>query len=437
MLKLIVCVDQENGIGKNNQLPWSNKEEMKHFKETTTGHTIVMGRKTFESIGRILPNRKNIIFSNNKELKIEGAIVCNDIQEILELSKQENIFIIGGSQIYNLFFNYCDELIISRLKENYNCDTFIDLDFKNFTKENIIEKESFAIEYYKNIKLKILDGKKVANDIKNELSSKLEELVSKYKRKPQLVIVQVGEDFASSVYIRNKIKLANDIGIEVIHNHIKKCNEQELITQIEKMNNNKNVDGILVQLPLPKEINEGKICSTISPTKDVDCFNPINVGQVWINPQEAITTPCTPTGVIELLKRSDIKLESKNVVIVGRSNIVGKPLASLFLAENSTIQICHSKTMDLKNICKKADIVVAAIGKANFIDSNFLKENSIVVDVGINRNEENKLCGDVNFEDVKNIVSYITPVPGGIGPMTLVMLMKNLITCYELNNKGF
>ncbi|MGL4951892.1 MAG: dihydrofolate reductase [Mycoplasma sp.] len=437
MLKLIVCVDANNGIGKNNSLPWNIKAEMQHFKETTTNHTIVMGRKTFDSIGRVLPNRRNIIFSRNKNLEIDGAEVTDSIEFILDISKETDVFIIGGQEIYNLFSEYCDELIISRLKGIYDCDTSLTINYKFFEQIKKEQKEEFSIEYWKTIKNKILNGKMTSNIIKKELKNKLDNLVVKFATKPKLVIIQVGSDFASGIYIQNKIKLGKEIGINVEHIKLnEEIKENELIDKLESLNEDSAVTGILIQLPLPKTIDQDKIATYINPIKDVDCFNPINVGHIWTNPYSDLvnTLPCTPNGVIEILKYNNIEIASKDVVIVGRSNIVGKPLASLFLAENATVQICHSKTKNLKSKCEAADILVAAVGIPNFIKSDYIKKESVVIDVGINRDENNKLCGDVDFFDVISKVGMITPVPMGIGPMTLVMLMKNIIFCFEKQN---
>ncbi|MGL4950866.1 MAG: dihydrofolate reductase [Mycoplasma sp.] len=433
MLKMILCVDSKNGIGKDNALPWNIKAEMQHFKDTTSGHTVVMGRKTYDSIGRLLPNRENIIITN-QDLKIEGATITNSIDDVLHLSKTKDVFIIGGQQIYDLFVEHCDELIISRLEETYDCDTFINFNFKFFELHKTINQNEFKVEHYKSIHPKILNGKKVSNVIKKNLKKELVTLVEKYKQTPKLTIVQVGDDFASSVYIKNKIKLGNEIGIEVDHvKYESTISQSELTANINKLNNDKSVNGILIQLPLPKTIDENEISQVINPIKDVDCFNPINVGHIWTNPKSNLvnTIPCTPGGIMELLKFYNINLTSKKVVIVGRSNIVGKPLVSLFLSEDSTVEICHSKTNDLKTICKGADILVAAIGKPNFINKEFVKDGAIVIDVGINRDEHNKLCGDVDYHDVIKHVEYISPVPMGVGPMTLAMLMKNILHCYK------
>lgn len=431
MLKLIVCVDLNNGIGLNNKLPWNIKSEMQHFKNTTINHTVVMGRKTYESIGRLLPNRTNIIFSNNSNYKVEGALVTNDVQKIIDLSKTEDVYIIGGKSIYDIFLNNCDELIISKLFAAYECDTFIKLNLKFFELNKSIKHDEFEINYYKSISDKILFGTKVANKIKNELLNKKDALVKQYKIIPQLTIIQFNDEFASGVYIRNKIKLGKELGINVNHLQLINSTQEELISQIHKLNDDINVHGILIQLPLPKEIDTNIVFRNISPIKDVDCFHPENVGQLWTQPLfDDKPLPCTPHGIIKLFDFYKIDLESKNITIIGRSNIVGKPLASLLLNRNATVKICHSKTIDLIDQCQWADILVVSVGQAKMINSKHVKKDAIVIDVGINRDEQNKLCGDVDFDDVIKKVKAITPVPFGIGPITLIMLFNNLLNAY-------
>ncbi len=243
---------------------------------------------------------------------------------------------------------------------------------------------------------------------------------------PCLAVIQVGNDPASSVYVNNKKKACAYIGIESLAYELDECTtQQELVSLIEELNQNEKVNGILVQLPLPKHIDEDTIIQTISPKKDVDGFHPMSVGNMCIGSKGFLS--CTPAGIIQLLKRSGVVIEGKECVIVGRSNIVGKPMALLLLRENGTVTVAHSRTKDLKEITNRADILIVAIGKPKFITADYIKEGAVVIDVGIHRNAENKLCGDVDFEDVKEKVSAITPVPGGVGPMTIAMLMENCV----------
>lgn len=283
--------------------------------------------------------------------------------------------------------------------------------------------------------MKLLNGKELANEIKEEVKAE----VDKMKQKGQdvcLVVIQVGEDSASSVYVNNKKKACEYCGIKSeIHRMCENTPvyflEKTLISLIEHFNRNDEINGILVQLPLPDGVDEKKIINAISPEKDVDGFHESNVGKLMIG--EDTFVPCTTKGIIELLKKNDIKIEGKNCVVVGRSNIVGKPTAMELLHHNGTVTMCHSKTRNLKQICREADILVCAIGKPKFFNREYIKEGAVVVDVGIHRTE-NGLCGDVDFDDVKDIVSAITPVPGGCGAMTVAMLMKN---CVEAAKKQY
>lgn len=275
----------------------------------------------------------------------------------------------------------------------------------------------------------IIDGKRISQEIKDELKDKVEALKAVGK-KAALAVVQVGNDPASCVYVNNKKKACAYIGIESLSYELEEeTTEEELLELIKRLNEDEKVHGILVQLPLPKHINEDKIIQAISPKKDVDGFHPKNVGKLVIG--EKCFVSCTPAGVIQLLKRSNIEIAGKNCVVVGRSNIVGKPMALLMLRENATVTIAHSKTQNLKELCKTADILIVAIGKPRFITSEYIKEGAVVIDVGIHRDENNKLCGDVKYEDVVEIASAITPVPGGVGPMTIAMLMNNCVEAME------
>ncbi|MDF2542039.1 MAG: folD [Herbinix sp.] len=271
----------------------------------------------------------------------------------------------------------------------------------------------------------IIDGKKISADIKDELKDKVEQLKLQ-GIEITLAVIQVGNDPASSVYVGNKKKACEYIGINSLSYELPDTTTQEeLLSLVRDLNANEKVNGILVQLPLPKHMNEDFIVNTIDPKKDVDGFHPQNVGALSIGHKGFVS--CTPAGVIQLLKRSKIDLSGKECVIVGRSNIVGKPMAFLMLRENATVTICHSRTKDLKEVTKRADILIVAIGKPKFITKDYVKEGAVVVDVGIHRDAYNKICGDVDFDDVFNNVSAITPVPGGVGPMTIAMLMNNCV----------
>lgn len=275
----------------------------------------------------------------------------------------------------------------------------------------------------------VIDGKKISQEIKDELKEKAAAM-AKEGKKVALAVIQVGNDPASSVYVRNKKKACEYIGIESLSYELpQETTEEELVALIEKLNADTKVNGILVQLPLPEHINEEKIIQTISPDKDVDGFHMQNVGALCTGGKGYVS--CTPLGIITLLKRSGIEIAGKRCVVMGRSNIVGKPMAMLLLRENGTVTICHSKTQDMKEITKQADILVVAIGKPKFVDETYVKEGAVVIDVGIHRNAENKLCGDVDFDRVALHTSAITPVPGGVGPMTIAMLMNNCVSSVE------
>lgn len=271
----------------------------------------------------------------------------------------------------------------------------------------------------------LIDGKKISAIIKDECK----ERAAEYKKQGIsicLAVIQVGNDPASSVYVNNKKKACAYVGIDSLSYELpEETTQDELLALIEELNQKKEVNGILVQLPVPKHIDEKTIINAISPKKDVDGFHPQSVGSLCIG--QSGFASCTPAGIIELLKRTNVDISGKHCVVIGRSNIVGKPMALLMLRENATVTVTHSKTKNLKEITKQADILIVAIGKPKFIDSSYVKEGAVVIDVGIHRNEDNKLCGDVDFESVKTITSAITPVPGGVGPMTIAMLMKNCV----------
>lgn len=271
----------------------------------------------------------------------------------------------------------------------------------------------------------LLNGKELAQKLQQEMTQEVTELKEKGLQ-PGLAVILVGEDPASQVYVRNKERAANNIGMySVVYRLPETTSEADLIAKIEELNHDDKVHGILVQLPLPKHIDEDLVLDTIDPAKDVDGFHPMNLGNLFAGKPTMI--PCTPAGIMELIKLSGIDLAGKNAVIIGRSNIVGKPMAHLLLQANATVTICHSKTKDLPKVAKQADVLVVAIGRANFVTADFVKEGAVVIDVGINRDENNKLTGDVKFDEVAPLTSYITPVPGGVGPMTITMLMRQTI----------
>lgn len=271
----------------------------------------------------------------------------------------------------------------------------------------------------------LIDGKAIAAQIKEELKEQVAAMKADGKN-VCLAVVQVGEDPASSVYVRNKKRACEYIGIESRSYELKEeTTQEELIRLVDTLNQDPQVDGILVQLPLPGQIDEDAVIRAISPKKDVDGFHPMNVGKMFVGEKGFV--PCTPAGVIELLKRSGISIEGKECVVVGRSNNVGKPMGILLLQENGTVTVTHSRTQNLKDVTCRADILVVAAGKAKMITADHVKDGAVVIDVGMHRNEDNKLCGDVDFDQVVDKVSAITPVPGGVGPMTVAMLMRNCV----------
>lgn len=278
----------------------------------------------------------------------------------------------------------------------------------------------------------LIDGKKISAEIKEEVKQK----VAEYKSNGveiTLAVIQVGNDPASSVYVGNKKKACEFVGIRSLSYELpEETTQEELLDLVKELNDRKDVNGILVQLPLPKQIDEETVLNTISPLKDVDGFHPMNVGALCIG--KAGFVSCTPAGIIELLKRSNVDIAGKECVVIGRSNIVGKPMALLLLRENGTVTVTHSRTVDLKEVTKRADILVVAIGKPKMITADYVKEGAVVIDVGIHRDANNKLCGDVDFDDVAPSCSAITPVPGGVGPMTIAMLMKNCVESVALQN---
>ena len=274
---------------------------------------------------------------------------------------------------------------------------------------------------------KIISGKEVALKVREGIKAEVCQLLEKTGKRPGLAVIIVGEDHASQVYVRNKAKGCEEVGFySEVYRLPENTEMSELLALIDKLNKDTNIHGILCQLPLPKHLDETAVILAIDPNKDVDAFHPVNTGKIMIGNYSFL--PCTPAGVMELIASTGVDVAGKECVVVGRSNIVGKPQAMLLLQKNGTVTICHSKTKDLAQTTKRADILVVAVGRANFITGDMIKEGAIVIDVGINRNEEGKLVGDVHFESAEKVASYITPVPGGVGPMTITMLLKNTLT---------
>jgi len=293
---------------------------------------------------------------------------------------------------------------------------------------------------------KLINGKEIAQNLRNKIKKEIDNLRAKTGKVPGLAVVQVGSVAASSVYVKAKTKSAKEVGIEVIDHHLKEeTSEKELLQLVMNLNNQENVNGILVQLPLPNHINEQIILDSIHPDKDADGFHPLNVGKLSIanHNDENLLIPCTPYGCLIMLKGLGINLSGKDAVVIGRSNIVGKPMAQLLLKESCTVTIAHSKTKNLEEVCQNADIVVAAVGRPEMVKGNWIKKDAVVIDVGINRIEvningenKNKLVGDVNFEEAEKNASAITPVPGGVGPMTIACLLRNTTIAFKNSQKN-
>ena len=281
----------------------------------------------------------------------------------------------------------------------------------------------------------IINGKEIAKSIREGLATKVVELGQKYGRTPKLVVILVGDDPGSVSYVTGKAKAADEVGIRnTTLRFPETITVQELLAQVKELNQNEDVDGILVQLPLPKHIDENKVIAAIAIEKDVDAFSPLSVARLWL--KQPTITPCTPKGIIKLLKSTGIEIEGKEAVVIGRSNIVGLPVAKLLLDENATVTIAHSRTRNLAEVARRADILVVAIGKPKFVTADMVKPGAVVIDVGVNRDPEtNKLCGDVDFAAIEPIASAITPVPGGVGPMTITCLMENTIECFLRKQK--
>lgn len=279
----------------------------------------------------------------------------------------------------------------------------------------------------------IIDGKAISAKVKEQVRLETQQLWEKHGIQPGLAVVIVGNDPASRVYVNNKKKACEAVGFQSFEYALpEETTQEELLELVETLNKDRNVNGILVQLPVPKQIDDKAIINAIAPEKDVDAFHPANVGKIMIG--EYAFLPCTPAGVMELIDSTGVGISGKRCVVIGRSNIVGKPMAMLLLHRSGTVTICHSRTQDLPSITREADILVAAVGKADFVTADMVKEGAVVIDVGMNRRENGKLCGDVDFAAVEPKASFITPVPGGVGPMTIAMLMKNTLTAAKMQN---
>jgi methylenetetrahydrofolate dehydrogenase (NADP+)/methenyltetrahydrofolate cyclohydrolase len=278
----------------------------------------------------------------------------------------------------------------------------------------------------------LIDGKAIAAQIRAQIAQEVLKLQEDQGVTPGLAVVLAGDDPASKTYVRNKEKACEEAGIYSEKYLLPAdATQEQLMDLVRRLNEKQDIDGILVQLPLPEGLDDKSIVEAIRPDKDVDAFHPVNVGEIMIGNYRFL--PCTPAGIIELLKSKNIVIEGKNCVVIGRSNIVGKPVAMLLLHQNGTVTVCHSKTKDLKEICRGADILVSAVGKAKFVTADMVKPGAAVIDVGMNRDENGKLCGDVDFESVEPVASYLTPVPGGVGPMTIAMLLKNTLTAAKIH----
>lgn len=279
--------------------------------------------------------------------------------------------------------------------------------------------------------MKLINGKEISKDIKDHIKEEVAALKANGKRLPKLVVLLVGDNQASKVYVRNKERGCQYTGIlsEIIKRD-ENCSQEEVLQIIDRLNHDESVDGILVQLPLPKQIDEQAVIEAIDPAKDVDGFHPRNIAKLFLNEEGLV--PCTPAGMMYMLEAIDYDLDGKEVCVVGRSNIVGKPVSLLALAKNATVTMAHSHTKDLAKVTSRADVLIAAIGQAKFFTKEYVKEGAVVLDVGMDRDENNKLCGDVDFEDVKEKCYAITPVPGGVGPMTIAMLLKNTLKAYKM-----
>ena len=281
---------------------------------------------------------------------------------------------------------------------------------------------------------KIIDGKAISASERQNIKNETEQFIAENGYAPGLAVIIVGENPASKVYVRNKHKACGEVGfLSRVYELPEETTQEQLLTLVKELNNDNQIHGILVQLPLPRHLNEDEVIASINPEKDVDAFHVQNVGKIMLGEYDFL--PCTPAGIMVLLRESGIEISGKECVVIGRSNIVGKPMAMLMLHANATVTVCHSRTRDLAEVTKRADILIVAIGKAKFVTADMVKEGAVVIDVGMDRDENGKLCGDVDFDSVSRVASAITPVPGGVGPMTITMLLRNTLTAAKKLNK--
>ena len=436
MLILISCVDKNYGIVKQDKLPCYLNEYISNIRKIVDNQTLLMDYNTFNIFSNSFIKSKYILLSNNSNLFVPNVNVIDDWQKIILMSKTSNIYIMGDKQLYDLFINYVDQLILIQFHGQHNCDVFWKPNFLLFNKPKVNKNKLFNIFYYSK-NFKILNGNLVYNEQIQNLIKIKNELLNKYHIVPKLVVISAFENKANDIYIKNKIKTANQLGIDILNLHYDSMDETKLIKLINNLNNDKSVHGILVQLPL-KNIDYNIISNTISEHKDVDCFNYKNISKLILTKtfDHNLIYPCTPIGIINLLQYYNIKIQNKNIVIMGTSNIVGKPLIYMLLTLGATVHVVNSKTINPKKITKQADILIVAIGKPNLINSSYIKSNAIVIDVGINY-VNNKIVGDVNLKQCIKKVKMISPVPGGVGKMTLIMLFNNLLNLYkqQMNRK--
>ncbi len=407
MLKLII----------NNAPNYTDINTKKLLSKIVEIGTLVTTENDFDKLDGLNKTKRTIIIGND--------LNDNDVNRVLNLSQTQHVFVLANKSTFERFEPHA--------KQIYTVESTKDIDLKFYS---LIESKNVCgakICIYECIKPKVLFAKPCYSNFKNKLIKRKNELVDKYFARIKLVIIQVGKNDSSSIYIKNKMKLADELDIDIqVINLVEDVTQSELLTLISTLNQDYSVHGIIVQKPLPEHINEIAVEQAIDPNKDIDCFNPINVGRLWNDDiTEDSLIPCTALGIMKLLEYYQIDLKSKNVLVINRSNIVGKPLIPLLLNQDATVTVAHSKTRNLKEVCRNADVIISAIGKPKFINSEFIKQRQVLIDVGINRDEKNLVCGDFDFDEIKHLDIKISPVPLGVGQMTIMMLFNNLLICYE------